>query len=272
MDVLVNSADDIVRVLEATSGPGRAALVARWDAALKRLQSDTSLSRSDRFQALASRVELARLDEPKDSVTPKLDAALQDELRTQTKRLDSEITDGYERQAVITAAAYTLTRAGLWTDSDALLKANLTKSHSPYYLMSQLGSNARKQGQEAEALSWYAQAFDKSQGPATRLQWGASYLQVLVDLTPQDSARIERTAAQLLNEAAKDGAAFEARSARSLQRVGSKLVGWSTAGQHAATMKRLQAQLRNICPKVQAQQRAACEGLFKPAAPAKPAA
>ena len=43
-------------------------------------------------------------------------------------------------------------------------------------------------------LRWYRQAFDTSEGPATRLQWGASYLVALVDLAPGDAARIEKTA------------------------------------------------------------------------------
>jgi len=76
------------------------------------------------------------------------------EVREMAARMDREISDGYERQAVITSAGYMLGQAGLWAESEALLKANLSKSHSPYYLMSQLGSNARKQGKKEEALSW----------------------------------------------------------------------------------------------------------------------
>jgi hypothetical protein len=45
-----------------------------------------------------------------------------------TRHLDAEIKDGYERQAVIYAAGHLLGAAGLWSDSDALLKANLAKS------------------------------------------------------------------------------------------------------------------------------------------------
>jgi hypothetical protein len=132
--------------------------------------------------------------------------------------------------------------------------------------MSQLGSNARKLGRKDEALRWYGQAFEKSQGPATRLQWGASYLGALVDLAPNDSARIEKTAAQLFAEAARDRAAFEGRSARSLQRVGNKLVGWNAKGEHAASVKRLQAQLAGLCSKRDAAdgQRAACQALLQP--------
>ena len=45
-----------------------------------------------------------------------------------------------------------LGRAGLWKESDELLQAALARSHSPFYLMSQLAGNAKKQGKTAEAL------------------------------------------------------------------------------------------------------------------------
>lgn len=268
MDTLTGSdAAAIVRVLEAEGSPGRASLVAAYGAALRRLEADATLSRGDRLGALHGRVELARLDAPKETAQVTLPEPLQREVREHMARADREITDGYERQAVITYAAGVLGRAGLWADSDALLKANLARSHSPYYLMSQLGSNARKQGRFDEALNWYAQAFDQSEGPATRLQWGSGYFAALVDLAPQDAARIEKAAVQLLAEAARDSGAFEGRSVRSLQRVGSKLAGWNADGKQAAVLRRLQAQLDTICPKVDAAegQRAACAALLKPA-------
>ena len=68
-------------------------------------------------------------------------------------------------------------------DAPPELKAALARSHSPYYLMSQLGGNAKKQGRKDDALAWYAQAFAKSEGPATRLQWGSSYFAALVELS-----------------------------------------------------------------------------------------
>ena len=117
-----------------------------------------------------------------------------DEVRAQVSRDDREIRDPYERQDVVTGASYVLRRAGLLGESDALLTANLSRSHSAYYLMAELADNARARGDSAAALRWYGQAFDKSVGPATRLQWGAMYVAALVDLAPQDGARIEKAA------------------------------------------------------------------------------
>ena len=269
MDVLTNSAADITMVLAPEPGAARNKLVAGFDTALKRLQADETLSRADRLTALQARVDLARLDQPKDAVHPKISAALAREVKEHAAREDREVTDGYERQAVITEAAFVLGEAGLWKDSDDLLKSSLSKSHSPYYLMSYLGNNARKQGHKDEALRWYEEAFNKSEGPATRLQWGSNYLAALVDLAPQDAGKIEKTASQLFNEAAQDKSAFYERSARSLQKVGAKLGSWSAGGQHTAEITRLKTQLDGVCAKVDTadQQRATCEALIK--APAR---
>lgn len=265
MDVLVNAAPDIVKALAPQPGQERAVLAAAFDTALVRLQEDASLSRADRMSALIARVGLARLDLPKDTLQPKLPDAVLKQVREEVARADRDISNGYERQAVITSAAYLLGQSGLWKDSDALLKANLAKSHSPYYLMSQLGGNARKQGRKAEALDWYAQAYAKSEGPATRLQWGSSYFSALVELAPQDSGTIEKTAAALIDEAAGQQGAFYERSARSLQRVGSKLAEWNGQGQHQAVVDRLRSRLAPVCGKLPTEggQKATCEAVIK---------
>jgi thioredoxin-related protein len=272
MDVLTNYATDITRALSAKGTPQRAELLTAFDGALKRFEADTSLSRADRMTALIAQVDLATIDAPKGDAAkaakpsrPKLPEALLADIREQTARADREITDGYERQAVITAAAYLLERAGLGDESDTLLKANLAKSHSPYYLMSELASNAKARGDRTEALRWYEEAFDKSEGPATRLQWGASYVNALVELAPRDEARIEKAAGQLLAEAAKQPDAFYERSGRSLQRVGTKLQAWNKGGAHGAAVKRLQAQLDGVCGALPADdpKRANCAALLK---------
>ena len=267
-DVLSNNATEIVRALSDEDSTERAPIVSAYSATLRRLEADTGLSRGDRITALIGRIQLARLGQPRDAVKVDVPAALLTEVKAHVARDDREITDGYERQAVITAAAYALGQVGLWDDSDALLKANLAKSHSPYSLMSHLGGTARKRGQNEQALKWYGEAFAKSEGPATRLQWGTSYLTALVDLAPQDSGRIEKTASQLIGEAGKDGGAFSGRSARALQRLGKKLVTWNADGKQAAALQRLQRQLDGVCAKVDSGERAACQGLLKPAAKA----
>jgi hypothetical protein len=134
--------------------------------------------------------------------------------------------------------------------------------------MSELAGNAKRRGDTRAALKWYERAYAASEGPATRLQWGASYVNALVDLAPGDAARIERGASQVLGGAATQPHAFYERSARSLQRVGRRLASWNADGRHAQAMARLQRQLDAICARVEAAdgQRATCDALLRPGA------
>ena len=279
MDVLTNEAAELVRALSARATPQRVQLLRAFDAALVQLAADATLSRADRLTALIARVDLVRIDAPevvragrKTPAPTALPAALLGELREQSARADREITDGDERQAVITTAAYALAHAGLRTEADALLQANLAKSHSPYYLMSALASQAKERGDSAAALRWSQQAFDTSAGTATRLQWGASLISLLVELAPRDEARIEATVMQLWALAEAQPDAFFERSGRSLQRAGTRLAAWNKGGAHPAVMKRLQARLDAVCAHLSPgdPQQASCRAVML-AAPAKPA-
>jgi thiol-disulfide isomerase/thioredoxin len=261
-DVLMGGAADMVKVLTTDDSADRAPLVAGFDAALVRLQNDPTLSRGDRVGALIERVNLARLGQPKDDIAPKLPEALVREVRDTAARMDRELTNAYERQAVIPSVAYMQSQAGLWSDSDSLLKASLAKSHSPYYLMLGLAGNARKLGKPSEALDWYQQAYEKSVGPATRLEWGARYVSALVDLAPADAARIERAATQLFADASRDRGAFHDRSGRSLQRVGKKLASWNAEGKQGVTIKRLQTRVDALCAKTTGTERESCKALL----------
>lgn len=267
-DLLAYRAPRLVRTLAAPGSAERATLQRAFDDALRRLQDDTTLARADRLGALWGRVRLVDV-EASDDTTLAPPPALRDELRTLAARFDREISDGYERQAVITTAAWVLAEAGMTDESDALLKANLARSHSPYYLMTDLAENAKKRGDRAAALDWSARAYDSSVGPATRLQWGGMHLDLLVELAPQDGARIEALARRLFDEAARAPDAFEGRSGRSLQRAGATLRRWAQAGRHDAVLGRLQARLDTVCRGLRAgtPPRSACEGVLR--APAK---
>lgn len=244
MDVIGYGANELVRSLTEPRTPARQQLVAALETALQRLQADASLSRADRAVALVARIQLARMDTPAPGALP---APLLADVRSMSTAFDREITDGYERQAVITTVADALEEAGLIDESDALLKANLPRSHSPYYLMSGLAANAKKRGDKAAAIDWSRQAFEGSVGPATRLQWGASYLGALVELAPQDGERIEALARQLIDAAAAAPDGFEGRSGRSMQRVGARLLLWNKDGTQRDAVQRLQQRLDVVC-------------------------
>ncbi|CAN5198531.1 thioredoxin family protein [soil metagenome] len=267
-DLLVWYAGDIAPAVAPAGTPARAPLVADWDKVLKTLAGDASLSAVDRIGATDARIALATLDQNDDG-KPQLPQALVDDVRSQAAAADKAAKTGYERQAVISEAAGILADAGLLDESDALLSAELKRSHSPYYFMLGLASNARKRGDVAGDIDWHQKAWDASEGNATRLQWGVSYVNTLVKYAPQDTARIETTVTKILSELDPVPATFNGRSERSIGSLGTRLTKWSQDQKQPAVLKAAKAQLDNVCVKLpKGEERSTCESAFKPAAKA----
>jgi thioredoxin-like negative regulator of GroEL len=269
-DVLAGYADGIARYAAVDSA--RRDLARRWEAALARLADDPSLSRSERIDVLDARVSLWKIaSEPQP-----LDNARREQVRQEVARIVAGATDRYERQAVVPNAASVLAEAGLLDESDALLKAELARAVAPYYHMLGLAGNAKKRGDTKAALDWYEQAWRKSEGPATRLQWGSGYVGHVLEMTPADLKRVEAAGSALVAELAPKGETFYERNQRSLQRLAGKLAKWKgdDAGR-AKVVAGLQGKLARLCGKLPARDpgRANCDKVFqadaaKPASPA----
>ena len=260
-DLFIDYPSDIAAYLTPAGTPQRKQLSTALDQVLDAFAADASLSLADQIGAVDGEVELARLDQPKDA---KLPEPLLAKARAAAARGDREAVTPYQRQSVIYVAGGTLGDAGLLDESDALYKAELGRSHEPYYFMLHLADNAKDRGDTAAALDWYAKAYAAAQGPATRLQWGATYVVNLLELTPADDARIKGAAAAVLGELQPDPAVFYGRNLRSLKKMGGKLAGWSHDPKHAPAFGAVQADLNAVCGKLPAQapERASCQGLL----------
>lgn len=259
-DLITNSAGQVVDNFTFPDSAERAQIVAAWNTALDSLIADKSLSTADRLNAFSARIALAKLDSPEGTLSDELLLAA----LNQVERADRATTNVYARQSVISAAADVLSEAGLLAESDRLLKAELKRSHSPYYFMLGLAANARKRGDKAAALDWSAQAYAAAKGPATRLQWGVTLLRALIDLAPQDELRIETVAKQILGELSPSADTFCERNRYSLEKMAGKLAAWNKENQHAAVMDRLRLQLAGLCKQLPAADpaRAICRGIF----------
>ena len=262
-DILTNNASDLASYVTLPKSPERAQLLADWDAALSRWIALPNLFTADRLTAVTTQVQLAELSFGKDA----LPAPLLASVREQVARADRETTEPYAREAAISTGADTLAQAGLMAESDALLTAELTRSNTPYYFMLGLAANAKKRGDKATALAWYEKAHAAADGPATRLQWGAGYVNALVDLSPQDAKRIETAAAQVIGELEAKPDTFFGRNQRALEKMGKKLTAWNKDNQHGASVQRIRAQMTSVCAKLPAGDpaRATCDGALQPA-------
>ena len=274
MDIVLYQAEPILKTLSVTSPAQARAMLQLWMKSLDRLFNDATLSTPDRLSAAAVRFSIAQLDLPgksigtRDQVTAKPKPAIAPDLVNYARNAVTfairTAMDPTQRQAVIPAAADLLAEAGLLDESDALLKAELPKAIAPYYHMLGLASNAKTRRDSKSAIDWAGKAWDTSKGAATRLQWGASYINYLVDLSPDDNQKIERTALAIISELEPTPDVFYGRTARSLKRIGTKLNIWNKNSAHRASLELVQTRLTSVCKSLPAneQSRNTCEAVF----------
>ena len=274
MDIVLYQADSVLKALAAEKPPQATKLGQLWMKALDALFLDASLSTPDRLNAAAVRFSIARLDltgkssSVADQATENraipISPALVSYARNAVTVAVRTAADPTQRQAVIPAAAELLADAGLLDESDALLKAELSKAIAPYYHMLGLAENAKTRRDSKAAVDWAGKAWDGSKGAATRLQWGASYINYMVDLSPNDHARIERTALAIIAELDPSPDTFYGRSARSLKRIATKLIAWNKNATHQASVETVQARLTTVCKLLPSkdQSRSTCDAVF----------
>jgi len=268
VDYLLYGQKDAIGLLSDAGSPERRTLVQAWSAALDRLGSDAGLplSAPEQLSLLRARVLLAQLDAP----GAPLPAALLEQIRATVARVDAETTDPYARQAAVNAAAGVYWEAGMNDDANRLLVAELEKSKSPYYFMLDLAELAEKAGRKDEAVQWLARAYEGAKGPATRFQWGTSYLVGLIEMTPENSAAIERVGLEVLGELDDSPDAFYQRTRLRLEQLSTKLLEWGMTGDRSKVIDALRDRTGEICRAMPEgdEGRSTCESFLKPAAPA----
>ena len=244
-DNLLYGSTTVIELLSADGSPERRELTAAWGQALDRLSGDEGvvLSAPETLNVLRARVLLAKLDAPDAPLPP----ALLESIRRTVAEVDARTTDPYARQAAVNAAAALYWEAGLDADANALLVAELEKSQSPYYFMLDLADLAEKAGRKDEAVKWLAKAYEGARGPATRFQWGYSYLVGLIEMTPDDAAAIERTGLRVIGELGQSPDAFYQRTRMRLEQLSTKLLEWGEAGERAKVIETLRGRAQEIC-------------------------
>ena len=207
MDILSNSGVNLIKFASR-----REELAAALSGVAAQWADDFWLGAPDRLAAVRLQMRLTRL----------LTAThgLQERVRARVEAALAASTDPYERHSLVNTAVSALNDAGLSAQAEQVLLAELPRSHAPYYFMLSLAAGAKRRGDLAAAVNWYEKAWDAAAGPATRLQWGVTYLNSLLELSPQDAPRIEQAEQGLRADIAAAGAdAFEQRNLAQLQKL-----------------------------------------------------
>lgn len=247
-------------ILEAASAAGaeRDQFAVKYAAALTGFAEAPKLDTSERLALAGAEVDLHRA---RAGAKAPLPPALIGKVKAQVARADSETKDQYARQSLISSAAHLLSDIGDKAGAEKLLKAELTKSASPYYYMPSLARLAEQRGDKAAAVTWLRRGYETSEGPASRVQWGVSYVEGLIRLNPRDKTSIAKAAAQVIGELANQPAGYRQRTRQRLEGLGKSLAQWSAQHEGALVLKQLRSETDKICAK-QADQAAstACRG------------
>jgi thiol-disulfide isomerase/thioredoxin len=245
-DVLSSNPAQLVRYATANTTSKRASLVAAYTGALEAMLLNERVDHSIRLDAIVGKVSLAKIDLP-EGKTPALSAPLLKQVREVVKAADTQTADRLTRQAIMPTAAYALAEAGLLDESDTLLKAEVTKAISPHYFYSDLADNAKQRGDKAAAIGYAERAYAQAQGPATRVQWGASYVRLVVSETPNDTRRIVAATRSVLGDVQPVPDMFYERSRRSLERIGAALDKWANTDARKSALTSLRNDFDRVC-------------------------
>ena len=246
---LLSAADLIIALPDAKQ---RTALGGSLVAALDKVYANESLSLPDRLDTLYADITLGKADN-----AGKVSPAVLTKVRERVKWADGAAKDPMARQSVIADAADLLHEAGDSAAAKKLLEAELKRSDWAYYYMLDLASIAEADGDKAGAVAWAKKAYETSHGAATRVQWGISWANAVMRLTPEDKKAVEASAAAVIDEIGKNPDSYYQRTRVKVTAWGAKLRAWSEKNGGADVLARLQGKMAGVC-KQQGSEAATC--------------
>jgi thioredoxin-related protein/tetratricopeptide (TPR) repeat protein len=220
-DYLTYDSESLVSLI-STPGETRDQLIRLWQEKTRSLHRDKSLSTAEQLGGWFPALELFWLTSPEGE----LGQELLSELRADVAQADKITRSPYARQSVVNQMSYLLQTAKLHDEAEKMLVAELETSRSAYYFMSSLASLCEKQERFDEALKWRKQAYESSQGDATRFQWGASYIRGILRMKPEQHDLIIATSVNLFDVLESSDEVFAGRNFRVLRSLDGKLKKW----------------------------------------------
>ena len=115
--------------------------------------------------------------------------------------------------------------------------------------MLDLASIAEDTGDKAGAIAWAKKAYETSHGAATRVQWGITWSNAVMRLTPQDKKAVETAATAVIDEIGKNPDSYYQRTRVKVTAWGQKLAEWAAANGGGEVLDTLRTEMAQLCAK-----------------------
>lgn len=236
-----------------------AKLLREWNTYMDRVIGDSDLAPGSQLFGVAMMIIGTKGLSEDGKVPP----AMEQDARNKTLARLSETKDPYVRAGVVNSAHWVYDELGDKQAARQMLEGELSKSKTRYYYLGDIAKLDEDLGRKKDALEGYAKAYEESKGAATRFQWGETYLQALIRLSPNDEKRIREVGIEVLGEL--DGPdRVHARTRTRLNSLDKALREWSAKGKHAEVLAALRGRMKSVCERVPEDDpgRASCTGFL----------
>ena len=258
---VIFSGATLTRHLTDAGSEERMSLTQKFIDIYDKIAADESVYKRERIYTLSGKMRFERIDDDEAEISDKLKQDIVDTVAW----ADESTPSVYERQPIINALGNVLYAAGMDDAAKPLLLAELGKSKQPYYYMVSLAEIEQRAGNKDVAISWLKKAYDASQGPATRFQWGANYLKGLLEMAPAETQLIQETTVRLISELQEGGGFFQRPKAQ-LQRLEGQLQEWGEAQEDEEVLSTIRKSVSAVClADTQEESRKACEAFLESA-------
>jgi thiol-disulfide isomerase/thioredoxin len=244
-DVVGNLDESFFQAVAKVTPTAAATWSQRYAAVMDAAATDPRFSAADHLYFLYSKLVATKALDPQQKLPVELAGRAQ-------QRIDATLTgklDEHTRASVVNAATNILDLIGADDRAYAITREEMAQSKSPYYYMLDLAALDEKHGHIDSAVNWLAQAYARSQGAATRFQWGTDYVTGLIRMKPTDDAAIRTAGLSVLGELDGPDRIYRRTRIR-LERLDHTLSKWNAKGAHAATIAVLRQRMDGICGRI----------------------
>jgi thioredoxin-related protein len=241
LEFVVYEGKDVISKLTEDSPSARKHMADKWEASLNRLADNDQLTTEERLELHRGAVELFKLREQP------IPSSLKRQIRYDVTEALSAVDNDYQSIA-LTYQSYSLLHASEQNkEAEKLLTRALKQDSNSHYWMLILAGMAKDEERKEDAINLYRQAYEISQGLATRLQWGSYYMDSLTRLLPQNIQQIEQLSNELITALQQQKAPFHGRNNRVLKRINKSLAEWAKTDAQKKLAEHFRSSISTLC-------------------------